>query len=425
MIMLPRQLAETIGPEHVTENPSLTASPGSLEELAAVMALAHEAGAVVVPLGGGTQRALGAALRAGGREVLTVLTGRLGRVLHYEPTDLTISVEAGVTLAALDATLAEHGQMLPVDAPLPARATLGGALATNADGPRAVRYGTWRDLLIGVRVVECTGRVSKAGGMVVKNVSGFDMMKLYIGSLGSLAVIASANFKLLPRPREAATIRCACPSVEAAWQIVEAIRRSPLQPAAVELLAASGDWPDATHVVHRSPFIVCVSAEGHPAAVQRHLRDVGRLAEEAGAAAQVVAGADHAALWSRIADLPRADELAEDEAVLRVATLPSALPAALALATGLAQHHGLTLLLDARALAGVAYLRVRGAATRAFLAELRAGLAGGDVVAMGANPPLTEPGEVWGEPPEGLELMRRIKAEFDPADMLNPGRFLV
>jgi glycolate oxidase FAD binding subunit len=447
MAPLARQLAETIGPEHVSEQPELSAAPGSVEELAAALALAHAAGAVAVPVGGGTRRALGGALRPGGREVLVVRTHRLCRIIQHEPADLTISAEAGITLAALDAHLAAHGQMLPVDAALPARSTLGGALAANADGPRSARYGTWRDLLIGVRVVECTGRVSKAGGMVVKNVSGFDMMKLYTGSLGSLAIIASANFKLLPRPREAATIACACPSPEAVWQIVEAIRRSPLQPTAVELIE---DWgleirdgeaqipgalpPNIQHTSSgrqspipslQSPIILAVAAEGHPAAVQRHVRDVGRMAQEAGATSELIAGAGHAALWARIADLPQADALAEGESVLRVATLPAALPAALALTGRLAEQYDLPLTVSARALAGVAYLRLRGPALRPFLGELRAGIAGGGVAVMGARPPLSEPGEVWGEPTAGIALMRRIKAEFDPQNMLNPGRFIV
>lgn len=429
--LLSRQLSDTIGPDHVSEHPALAAAPGSIEELAAVIALAHAAGAVVAPQGGGTQRALGGALKPARREVLTVSTRRLRRILQHEPADLTVSVEAGITLAELDAHLAAHGQMLPVDAPLPARATLGGALATNADGPRAARYGTWRDLLIGVRVVECTGRVSKAGGMVVKNVSGFDMMKLYTGSLGSLAVIASANFKLLPHPREAATVWCACPSVEAAWAVVDMIRRSPLQPAAVELMLDCGlpnfDFPNlpeqSTIQNPQSKITLAVAAEGHPAAVQRHGRDVSRMAVDAGATSEIVRGAEHAALWARIADLPQTDELADGEAVLRVAALPAALPAALALATRLARQHSLALLSDARALAGVAYLRVRGAALRPFLTALREGIGEGGVVVMGAN--AAEQLDVWGEPPEGIALMRRIKAEFDPADMLNPGRFVV
>src|SRR5262245_20398935 len=199
---LERQLAESVGSENlVTDSaacaayavsgltPSLVAAPGSVEELAQVLAAAQEAGIAVVPWGGGTRQRMGRPLAAS-QGFLAVRTQRLARVVEYEPADLTISVEAGISMAKLSAVLAAEGQMLPVDVTLPGRSTLGGALATAADGPRRLGYGTLRDLLIGIRVAEATGRISKAGGRVVKNVSGFDLMKLYLGSLGTLAVVA-------------------------------------------------------------------------------------------------------------------------------------------------------------------------------------------------------------------------------------------
>src|SRR5690349_24045462 len=168
--------------------PGCVVAPQSTEELAAALRVAQDLRAAVVPWGGGTQQNIGA---PPGRIDLVVRTERLSRVLVHEPFDLTISVEAGMTMGGLREYLARHGQMLPIDPPLPARATIGGLIATAADGPRRLGYGTLRDLLIGITVVEASGRVSRAGGMVVKNVSGFDMMKLYLGSFGTLAVIAS------------------------------------------------------------------------------------------------------------------------------------------------------------------------------------------------------------------------------------------
>ncbi|MEI6779004.1 MAG: FAD-binding oxidoreductase, partial [Chloroflexales bacterium] len=211
--------------------PILVVAPGSVEELAHVVAAAHAAGMAVIPRGGGTMQAWG---RPPAGDFMIVQTTRLSHARIYEPDDLTISVEAGMTMQSLDALLAAHGQMLPLDVPLPARSTVGGVLATAMDGPRRLGYGTSRDLLIGVQVVEATGRGSKAGGMVVKNVSGFDMMKLYTGSLGSLAIIVSANFKLLPRPRAAATIACTFNTPADAFALVTAIHTSQLTPAAVE-----------------------------------------------------------------------------------------------------------------------------------------------------------------------------------------------
>src|SRR5262245_14456366 len=169
--------------------PACVAAPGSLDELSAVMHVAHEQRAAVAPWGGGTQQSIG---NPPTRLDLVVRTERLNQVLVHEPDDLTISVAAGITIGALREHLARHRQMLPIDPPLPARATLGGLLATGMDGPRRLGYGTLRELLIGITVVEADGRISRGGGMVVKNVSGFDMMKLYRGSLGTLAIIASA-----------------------------------------------------------------------------------------------------------------------------------------------------------------------------------------------------------------------------------------
>jgi glycolate oxidase FAD binding subunit len=429
---LARQLAETVGPEHVLDDPAacaayavhgraprLVAAPGSLEELAGVLAAAHAAGASVVPWGGGTRQAQG---RPPARLDLVLRTVRLARVLEHEPADLTISLEAGITMEALRAHLAAHGQILPVDVPLADRATVGGVLATAADGPRRLLYGTLRDLLIGIQVVEATGRVSKAGGMVVKNVSGFDMMKLYLGSFGSLAVIASANFKLLPLPRAAATVLCGFASREAAFQLVEALHASQLSPAAVEYLAGvSLSLPAGL----AAPHLIAVWAEGLPAAVARQQRDVTMLAEASGAlAVSLVEGDEHAALWAAIVDLPAAMPNA-GELLLRLACLPSELARALADAEAQVQARRLGMEGVARALSGTAYLRLRGPdeALAAAHAALKARWPSLSVLA--AEPALAARLDPWGAAGDGLAAMRRIKAEFDPQGILNPGRFVV
>ncbi|MBO9316314.1 MAG: FAD-binding oxidoreductase, partial [Chloroflexus sp.] len=261
-------LGSLVGEQYVVEHPTeyhiygqqplLSVAPGSLEELAQAVARLAAEHVAIVPWGGGTQQRWG---RPPSRPFAVLLTGRLNRILDYTPDDLTISVEAGMTLGALSAALAANGQMLPLDAPLPDRATIGGLLATAMDGPRRLGYGSARDLLIGIRVVEATGRISKAGGMVVKNVSGFDMMKLYLGSFGTLAIIASANFKLIPQPRSAASILCRAATPEPLWKLVNAIASSQLTPVAVEYLEGI-DLAD-------TPFALAVRSEGLAAAVER------------------------------------------------------------------------------------------------------------------------------------------------------------
>ncbi len=135
-----------------------------------------------------------------------ISTAGMRRILQYEPRDLTISVEAGIPFAELNATLARNGQMIPLDGPYCAEATTGGVIAANISGARRRLYGTARDLVIGMKFATLDGKLVQSGGMVVKNVAGLDMGKLMIGSFGTLAAIASINFKLTPRPAVARTV---------------------------------------------------------------------------------------------------------------------------------------------------------------------------------------------------------------------------
>ena len=421
---LTRQLVEIVGPERISEetapfavhgrSPALVISPSSVEQVARAVAACHAARVPLVPWGGGTRQRWGRPIAA---ETFVVLrTSGLQAILMHEPDDLTISVEAGMTFAALDAALAAHNQMLPLDPPRPAQSTIGGLLASGADGPRRLAYGTSRDLLIGIRVVEATGRISKAGGMVVKNVSGFDMMKLYLGSLGTLAIIVSANFKLMPQPRAAASLSCFFEQPERAFRLITALSASQLIPAAVEYRE---DGTTAS---------IEVRIEGLPAAVERHVRDVRRLAEEAGAGSVSVVAEGLAAVeerWADFNDAPQTVDLAADELVARLSCLPGALEAALGDVRARAAREGLLLRVQARALSGVAYLRLRGSDEhlRAWHTAILA--LWPQLVVIGAQPALAAELPVWGAGIANLDLMRRIKQEFDPEDLLNPGRYVV
>ncbi len=421
---LSTELATLIGEDYVAEQPTdrtihgqqplLAVAPGSIEELAQAVAYLASAGLSIVPWGGGTQQTWG---KPPSRPFALVDTCRLNRILDYTPDDLTISVEAGMTLDSLSAALAANRQMLPLDAPVPARATIGGLLATAMDGPRRLGYGSARDLLIGIRVVEATGRISKAGGMVVKNVSGFDMMKLYLGSFGSLAIIASANFKLIPQPRAAASILCRSQNPTAVWKLITAIGASQLTPVAVEYL-------EGIETIG-APFALAVRSEGLPAAVERHARDVTAFAAQAGMSAELLRETAHDQLWAMINDVPQTVNLAPDELVARVTCLPAMMAGVLATARTAARQAGLPLQITARALNGVAYLRARGA-SEALRDWHRAVVAAAPQTTLLAAPPdLIVELPVFGAQIANLELMQRIKREFDPDHLLNPGRFIV
>src|SRR5512134_2596097 len=193
-----RRLSDIVGEPHVLtgvgcspyvvdrRTPVAVVSPAGQEEVAAVLRVAGEEGLAVTPWGGGTKMGIGAPPARSG---LVLSLRRLDRLVEHEPGDLTATLQAGMTLGALQEALGRHGQWLSLDPAEPDRATLGGILAANASGPRRHLYGTARDLLIGVTVVLASGVIVRGGGKVVKNVAGYDLPKLLIGSFGTLGVI--------------------------------------------------------------------------------------------------------------------------------------------------------------------------------------------------------------------------------------------
>ncbi|MDQ3811771.1 MAG: FAD-binding oxidoreductase, partial [Chloroflexota bacterium] len=244
--------------------------PTSAEAVAEALRAADSAGHAVMPVGGGTHLDLG--MPPARQDVLLSTVG-LNRVVEYEPADLTVTVEAGMRFMDLQAMLREQGQMVALDPPVAAESTIGGVVAANLSGPVRFAHGTARDLVIGTRVANANGTLTRAGGRVVKNVAGYDLNKLYIGSLGTLGVIVELGFKLAPIPPSTATLVGQFASQDDVRTVVRGVLHSPLSPLAVELLgpraAADAGLPSATLLVLR--------AGGYAEAVQRQVRDLGEL----------------------------------------------------------------------------------------------------------------------------------------------------
>ena len=291
-----RSLAEIVGASHCLggtdraaygvdgRTPCGVVFPASAEDVARVVRAAGAAGVPVVPWGGGTQMHRGAPPRDG---ALVVGLRRLNRVLEHEPADLTATAEAGITLAALQDALGARGQWLPLDPSAPGEATLGGILAANAAGPRRLGYGTARDLVIGIRVVAPDGQLVRAGGKVVKNVAGYDLAKLYIGSLGTLGIIVDATLKLRPRPETEGACWATFPTLDAAARAAQALAGSDLGPVAAMLLDPVAGEACGRHAgLGAVPAAaVLVAFDGLPEAVVSARDDAAQALRAAGAGA--------------------------------------------------------------------------------------------------------------------------------------------
>jgi glycolate oxidase FAD binding subunit len=376
--------------------------PDSPEELAEALRWASTRGQTV-ELGGhfSKRRMGGPAVRPN----MTISTSALCRVLKYEPRDLTISVEAGTPYCELSRLLAGHRQMIPLDPPFADTATIGGVVAANCSGPRRRLYGTARDMVIGMQFATLEGKLVESGGMVVKNVAGLDMGKVMIGSFGTLAAIAVLNFKVIPQPPAERTFRFSFGGLDEAVAARDAILKSPLDPAAIDLMnpPAIAAAAEAAMPV----FVLAVRAGGNAAAIARYERELAAMG------AQTVPADEEATFWRAIQDFtPRYLDAHEDGAAVRMSCNIKELKKVMQSIPGPA---------IARAGNGVcwAYFENSGEAA-AFAAETAR--EHGETVVEFAPENRKEEMLLWPAPGQDLEIMRRIKYMFDPQLLLNRGR---
>jgi len=341
-------------------------------------------------VGGGTELELGPWPE---RIDAVVRTRGLGRIVEYQPADMVMVVEAGVTLAALQAAAREHRQRLALDPPWPDRATIGGIVATGAFGPRRARYGAVRDLIIGVQLVRADGAVAHGGGKVVKNVAGFDLPKLACGSLGTLGLIAGATFRLHPMPEASETVVVPGLSTAEVVAMVSRLRASQLEPTAAAALRGP------------SGYDLALCFEGFGKGVEQQIGKLRQLAPSA-------RGADDA--WARHDEVRTGGPLR-----VKVAALPTQLPEVDRLLSPLGLRFAWYPTLGLGFASGAA-----GEQAPVLIADARAELLrrGGSLVVQAAPAGLRV--DRWGPPPPSFPVMQRVKQNFDPDRRLNPGRFV-
>jgi glycolate oxidase FAD binding subunit len=383
--------------------PSLVVEPGTAEELAALLAWASHERLSVVFRGGGTRLAWG---RPPQPIDVMISTRALNRVLAHADADLTATVEAGATLDEVNAALGQCRQWLPIDGP--DGATVGGAIATNDAGPLRHRYGTPRDLMIGVQLALADGRLIKAGGNVVKNVAGYDLGKLVSGSFGSLAAIVTATFKLLPMPVAFHTLIATFQTWDAAARAAAAMNDSQLEPIASEIHAVHSrqDAPPYRLLVR---FAGTRTAAASQSAQARTVIGSGELLE----------GDAEAAAWRRYV----ARSAGSADTIVRISWLPANLPQVLGLVEALGRtNRGVELI--GRAAVGAGLVRIEGdiESQAAMVEQLRRSNLVAHATVRDAPLAVKQQVDAWGQLGASGTLASRVKRALDPAGILNAGR---
>ncbi|HWR13977.1 MAG TPA: FAD-binding oxidoreductase [Terriglobales bacterium] len=414
------ELSSIVGEQYVVEapqklkdltidgvTPAIAVTPGSVEEVAAVLRYAYEHDLNVVPAGGFVHQEIGNIPTA---VDLLLRTERLTGIEHYDPGDLTIGVGAGVTISELQSLVRDQGQVFPIDIANADRVTIGGAMAVAASGPHRHFFGGLRDFCLGVRFVTAEGKAAKGGGRVVKNVAGFDLMKLMIGSYGTLAVITSASFKLFPHPVATRTFVCEFASLNEAIEFRDFVMASPLSPICLELLSpkasVGGTWT------------IAVRAGGSDRVLARYGSELGSAVTAA------FDGSPEHTFWDRVEKLGN-----ESPVKVAVSVPPNSGGEVIGTMERLAGENHLELQAWGRIGVGFLLMALNGGMAENYVGcirELRKSLPrDASTVVMRCPVSLKPEISVWGTSPNNMDAMMAAKRALSPKDNLNRGRFLL
>jgi glycolate dehydrogenase FAD-binding subunit len=425
--------------------PSVVVWPETAEQVATVLQWAEGEKLAVIPCGSGTKIGLGNAPR---RLDVVLSTRRLAQTSEYDVANFTITAGAGMTFAQLTRLTAAHMQMLPLQYPF-STATLGGLIAANAYAPKRLRYGGVRDLLLGLRIALPSGEIAHFGGKVVKNVAGYDMCKLFLGSLGTLGIIVEATFRLYAVPERDETLLAGIPSLASGAAAVAQLMATQLLPSQILLLdpiATQAVAPELATQGIAGRALLLVNCEGMDEAVERQLAEVTRICQGHGASSvQVLSGEMQLQLRHRLEAVtlsppPQPSPLEGEGAggggiVLRLGTLPSQVSTVMEAAAQSLKPlaSGAMIIGDC----GVGLVKIclgpegltMGAIAAPLLGAVRdlAGLVVGHdgfAVVETAPPEAKTQLEVWGSPPSSFPLLKALKHKFDPECVLSPGRFI-
>jgi len=416
--------------------PSVVARPEDAAQIAEALRFAVTEHLAVIPSGGGTK--LGIGLPPARYDIALDLS-RMNRLLAYDPQDLTLGVEPGMKMEELLRILAEQKQFLPLAVPFSERATIGGIVAANSSSPLRHAYGGVRDFCLGMEFVTGEGIQAKSGGRVVKNVTGYDLHKLLIGSLGTLGVITRVNFRTYPMLPAQGTFVALFSDAAAAFGFCGAIARSVLVPQILEVADPAASrmlFSGGAERLEPGAWSVIISAAGQPAVVDRCARELGHMAGAANAEELIRLGeAEAPAILARIREFPRLILEAAPAAIFRIGVLPTAMASLLGELDALARQEQVDLITLARA-SGIIYAALlpkegdpNGLAALANSVKRVFDACGKSEIGASAMlefcpPELKRAARgAWGDSRKDFELMQRVKHSFDPHGVLSPGRF--
>ncbi|HWP46126.1 MAG TPA: FAD-binding oxidoreductase [Candidatus Limnocylindrales bacterium] len=462
--MIFKQVAEIVGESNcLTEAlqsyavdgmvPKLVVFPENVEQVSALMKLADQERLVVIPRGSGTKMSLGNIPK---QVDMVLVLKKLNKILEYEPDDLTATVEAGILLTHLQGRLKEKNQCFPLDPPFSSEATLGGIVATNSNGPGRFFHGSVRDLVVGIRVVHPGGVIARAGGKVVKNVSGYDMNKLYTGSLGTLGIITELSLKLRPLPEVSKTLLLRFSSLSEAARLVLQISTSELLPTALEILDSKA-WQRMNRTdpsinpgqvgslsletdpgVAASGVTFAAKLEGLSENVERQIIQIREWGQQKGATgAEVLDGDLHGKFWEKIQNHPQTFSADASNTLCCKASLPaSKVEDFFQAVKKIGNSQNLDPVMFSHAGSGIVYIYLgleavptgvdRISIFSYLIKEIR-NLSiqfEGSLVVEAAPTDLKKKVDVWGPVGDSWKIMKLLKEQFDPHGILNPGRFI-
>lgn len=408
--------------------PDCIATPSTAEQVASVLACSNEHQLALIPCGNGTKLSTGNSPR---RYDASLSLCKLNRVIHYEPADLTVTVEAGMKFGDFQELAGRNGLWLPLDPRGGNASTLGGIIAANAAGPLRQGFGGPRDMVLGLKIATTDGQIAKTGGRVVKNVAGYDLGKLLTGSFGTLGVIVEASLKLFTKPPARATYLMRTGTLEAARDLRSRIRRSPLDPLRLVVVDSPGAalLRDSDPANDQKKSEVWIEVGGSDRVIARCERELRNLCAAAGVPLDRAEESDD--IWDRISDLARwLKTKYPDVSILKAALPPAASEEFLIRARQLTEAEQISLAGFAQAGVGIVHAcllwQTLSSGAAGLVVRLRriAADLGGTLTIDRCPASLKSQMDVWGARGDDLEAMRKVKAAWDPRGILSPGRFV-